>query len=160
MTSSAEQVKTNHTHASAETLLAPTSEAFVSAHTAIASPSSEAFALPPVSTLPSRARTTVLPRIEGEGPSVRLVDEAKTRYEPLKLLGTGGMGEVVLVHDQDIARKVAVKRLLPEATDPVLLARFVEEIRTVGRLEHPNIVPIHDVGIDELGRYFFVMKYV
>src|SRR5262249_34071470 len=38
--------------------------------------------------------------------------------------------------------------------------RFVDEIRTVGRLEHPNIVPIHDVGVDELGRYFFVMKYV
>jgi serine/threonine-protein kinase len=64
------------------------------------------------------------------------------------------------VHDQDISRRVAVKRLLPEATDPILLARFVEEIRTVGRLEHPNIVPIHDVGVDEEGNYFFVMKYV
>ena len=62
--------------------------------------------------------------------------------------------------DHDIERKVAVKRLLPEMTDPAVLARFVDEIRTVGRLEHPNIVPIHDVGVDELGRYFFVMKYV
>jgi serine/threonine-protein kinase len=78
----------------------------------------------------------------------------------MKLLGKGGMGEVVLVRDQDIARTVALKRLLPEAQDPTLLARFVDEIRTVGRLEHPNIVPIHDVGVDDLGRYFFVMKYV
>jgi serine/threonine-protein kinase len=70
------------------------------------------------------------------------------------------MGEVVLVRDHDIARPVALKRLLPEMNDPAILARFVDEIRTVGRLEHPNIVPIHDVGIDELGRYFFVMKYV
>src|SRR6185312_9441186 len=54
----------------------------------------------------------------------------------------------------------AVKRLLPDLTSPPILARFVDEIRTVGRLEHPNIVPIHDVGVDELGRYFFVMKYV
>jgi eukaryotic-like serine/threonine-protein kinase len=38
--------------------------------------------------------------------------------------------------------------------------RFMSEIRTVGRLEHPNIVPIHDVGIDDKGQYFFVMKYV
>ncbi|MFO0761321.1 MAG: serine/threonine-protein kinase [Byssovorax sp.] len=107
------------------------------------------------------SRTTVLPRIEGEGPgSVAFHLEAKNRYEPIKLLGKGGMGEVVLVEDQDIARKVAVKRLLPELEHPALLARFVDEIRTVGRLEHPNIVPIHDVGVDELGRYFFVMKYV
>src|SRR5262249_57486571 len=68
--------------------------------------------------------------------------------------------EVVLVNDRDIERQVALKRLLPELQDPALLARFVDEIRTVGRLEHPNIVPIHDVGVDELGRYFFVMKYV
>jgi serine/threonine protein kinase len=70
------------------------------------------------------------------------------------------MGEVVLVKDQDIERRVALKRLLPDMTHPSVLARFVDEIRTVGRLEHPNIVPIHDVGVDELGRYFFVMKYV
>jgi serine/threonine-protein kinase len=106
-------------------------------------------------------RTTVLPRVEGTGgDEVQLHVESKLRYEPLKLLGAGGMGEVVLVEDQDIARRVAVKRLLPELTHPSILARFVDEIRTVGRLEHPNIVPIHDVGIDDLGRYFFVMKYV
>ncbi|HZF55668.1 MAG TPA: serine/threonine-protein kinase [Polyangiaceae bacterium] len=105
-------------------------------------------------------RTTVLPRIDGDGARVRLIQESKLRYEPLKLLGAGGMGEVMLVHDQDIARKVAVKRLLPDLGDPAVLARFVDEIRTVGRLEHPNIVPIHDVGVDEQGRYFFVMKYV
>ena len=111
---------------------------------------------PPVSS----SRTTVLPRIEGDGQSIRLANESRARYEPVKLLGSGGMGEVVLVEDQDIARPVAVKRLLPEMTEPSVLARFVDEIRIVGRLEHPNIVPIHDVGIDEQGRYFFVMKYV
>ncbi len=109
---------------------------------------------------PSSGRTTVLPRIDGDGEGLRLVAETRTRYEPVKLLGAGGMGEVVLVNDHDIARPVAIKRLLPEMKDPALLARFVDEIRTVGRLEHPNIVPIHDVGLDEAGRYFFVMKYV
>jgi serine/threonine-protein kinase len=98
--------------------------------------------------------------VAGDGTRVELSLESRSRYEPTKLLGAGGMGEVVLVSDHDIDRKVAVKRLLPELTDPALLARFVDEIRTVGRLEHPNIVPIHDVGVDELGRYFFVMKYV
>lgn len=109
---------------------------------------------------PSGTRTTILPRIEGKEPNVRLVSETKMRYAPLRVLGSGGMGEVVLVHDEDIARKVAMKRLSPAAGHSGLLARFVDEIRTVGRLEHPNIVPIHDVGMDEEGRYFFVMKYV
>jgi serine/threonine-protein kinase len=108
----------------------------------------------------SAARTTVLPRIEAGGPRVSLTVESRSRYEPSKVLGTGGMGEVVLVSDHDIGRKVALKRLLPELKDQSILARFVDEIRTVGRLEHPNIVPIHDVGVDEQGRYFFVMKYV
>jgi serine/threonine protein kinase len=105
-------------------------------------------------------RTTVLPQIEEASGAFSFRVEARTRYQPVKLLGHGGMGEVILVDDQDIARKVAVKRLLPELEHPSILARFVDEIRTVGRLEHPNIVPIHDVGVDEQGRYFFVMKYV
>jgi serine/threonine protein kinase len=122
---------------------------------AISSSNGSAFA-PPA----SAARTTVLPHVDGDGVRIELSIEPRSRYEPTKLLGAGGMGEVVLVRDHDIERKVALKRLLPEMTDPTTLARFVDEIRTVGRLEHPNIVPIHDVGVDELGRYFFVMKYV
>jgi eukaryotic-like serine/threonine-protein kinase len=115
----------------------------------------------PAVTRPSApARTTVLPRLQADGSRVLLHTEARSRYEPSKVLGAGGMGEVVLVSDHDIGRKVAVKRLLPELNDPSIIARFVDEIRTVGRLEHPNIVPIHDVGVDEEGRYFFVMKYV
>ncbi len=108
----------------------------------------------------STTRVTVLPRAEGDGPAVRLVREERPRYEKIRSLAAGGMGEVVLVHDQDIARPVAIKRLLPEMEDTNALLRFVEEIRTIGQLEHPNIVPIHDVGVDEEGRYFFVMKYL
>jgi serine/threonine-protein kinase len=105
---------------------------------------------------------TVLPRIEVSGSVLRLVPtEGSTRYTDTKLLGRGGMGEVSLAADADIGRTVAVKRLLdPTTQHPAVLARFVDEIRTVGSLEHPNIIPIHDVGVDEQGRYFFVMKYV
>jgi eukaryotic-like serine/threonine-protein kinase len=145
--------------ANATTLHEPPSDAFASAPTAVGGPGSGAeFRLQASTT--SGGRTTVLPRITGSGSALEVVSELKSRYEPIRLLGTGGMGEVLLVQDQDIARKVAVKRLLPEATNAMLLARFVDEIRTVGRLEHPNIVPVHDVGMDESGRYFFVMKYV
>jgi serine/threonine-protein kinase len=70
------------------------------------------------------------------------------------------MGEVSLETDNDIGRTVAVKRLTgdPQNTDGLL--RFIAEVRTIGQLEHPNIIPIHDVGLDEHGRYYFVMKYV
>jgi serine/threonine-protein kinase len=109
---------------------------------------------------PSITRSTVLPRVEiaGEGP--KLIAQGKLRYEPVGELGAGGVGEVALMRDQDIERPVAVKRLKPSQQSPAALVRFVEEIRTVGQLEHPNIVPIHDVGVDEQGRYFFVMKYL
>ena len=139
---------------------ADTVMAAVSSADTLAAPSISSMTTLRTTGSPAPARTTVLPRVEGDGHRLELVVDSLTRYEPMKLLGKGGMGEVVLVKDQDIARTVALKRLLPEAQDPALLARFVDEIRTVGRLEHPNIVPIHDVGIDELGRYFFVMKYV
>jgi serine/threonine-protein kinase len=77
------------------------------------------------------------------------------------MLGQGGIGEVVLVEDQDIARKVAIKRLHPERRDDAeSLRRFAEEVRIIGQLEHPNITPVHDVGVDEEGRHYFVMKYI
>lgn len=104
-------------------------------------------------------RTTVLPRLES-GPPPRLVLEAAERYQPVRLLGEGGMGSVELVNDQDIGRQVARKKLHPELRSPGGVGRFVGEVRTIGRLEHPNIVPIHDVGQDVDGSYYFVMKYV
>jgi serine/threonine protein kinase len=103
---------------------------------------------------------TVLPELELAGGEPRLVSPERPRFEELKLLGEGGMGEVALVKDADIGRTVAVKRLRPELQGPVAVARFADEVRTVGSLEHPNIVPIHDVGRDEAGRYYFVMRHV
>jgi serine/threonine-protein kinase len=101
-------------------------------------------------------RTTVLPRAHGE--ELRL--ESRPRYEHLSALGEGGVGEVVLAQDHDIERKVAIKRLRTEVLGQASLLRFAEEIKTIGRLEHPSIVPIHDVGVDESGQHYFVMKYV
>ncbi|PRQ04494.1 Serine/threonine-protein kinase PknD [Enhygromyxa salina] len=112
--------------------------------------------LPPGST---RGVATVLPDVRSEGDKLIIVPRDQTRYQDDKLLGRGGMGEVKLAHDHDIGRKVAVKRLLDE-DNPHAVARFIDEVRTVGSLEHPNIVPIHDVGVDDDGALFFVMKYV
>lgn len=112
---------------------------------------------PPIAT---SARTTVLPRIEVDGERAQLVFDGKERFEKIRVLGEGGLGEVVGAHDHDIGRKVAIKRLKADVRSPAALARFVDEIRTVGRLDHPNIIPIHDVGMDENGDLYFIMKYV
>jgi serine/threonine-protein kinase len=105
-------------------------------------------------------RSTILPRLADTGDIPQLVTDARDRFETAKVLGRGGAGEVVLARDNDIERPVAVKRLLPELDDPGLIGRFVDEIRVLGALDHPNIVPIHDVGVDPDGRYYYVMKYV
>ena len=95
------------------------------------------------------------PQPAGLGPFPRSL----ARYQRIKALATGGNGEVDLWHDQDIDRNVAVKRLKLQRS-PQAMAQFVSEVHTVGQLEHPGIVPIYDVGIDEEGNYFFVMKHI
>ena len=101
----------------------------------------------------------VLPRSVATDDGIQLVEEARPRYAMLKRLGEGAFGEVELCLDNDIDRHVAVKRLKPDMQDPDTVSRFASEIQTVGQLEHPGIVPVHDVGLDERG-FFFVMKYV
>ncbi len=115
----------------------------------------DAAELRPSGTTTTAARSAVLPRAEG-GPAAPTGE----RYARKRVLGAGGMGEVVLAEDRDIGRNVALKYLTAPSHDGAALARFVDEIRVVGSLEHPNIVPIHDVGVDDANRYYFVMKHV
>ena len=103
---------------------------------------------------------SVLPIVEQIGDTFLLRATEGPRYDGQQPLGSGGMGEVELAIDRDIGRPVAIKRLHADQVEPGLMARFAEEVRIIGRLEHPNIVPIHDVGVDADGRYFFVMKFV
>ena len=105
-------------------------------------------------------RTTVLPQVEHTGDAVTLVRSARPRFQEKRALGEGGIGEVVAAYDQDIGREVAIKRLRAGMQGPTSIARFVDEIRTVGALEHPNIVPIHDVGVNDDGSLYFVMRCV
>jgi serine/threonine-protein kinase len=84
-------------------------------------------------------------------------DEA-TRYELGMVLGRGGMGEVRAARDTRIDRDVAVKLMREELRDPSVTARFFREARVQGALEHPAVVPIHDLGVDRDGNPFFVMK--
>ncbi len=68
------------------------------------------------------------------------------------------MGEVVLAHDLDIGRKVAVKRLRGDIDSKTLEARFYREARIQALLDHPAILPVHELGRDAAGRPYFTMK--
>ena len=71
------------------------------------------------------------------------------------------MGEVGLFHDERLGRDVAVKTLLPQlAADPVARARFLREARVQGQLEHPAIVPVHDLRDDGAGGLTLTMMRV
>ncbi|MCA9567331.1 MAG: serine/threonine protein kinase [Myxococcales bacterium] len=105
-------------------------------------------------------RSTVLPRLDDEAGGTALVHPSEARYAQDTELGKGGLGVVMGARDRDIGRRVAIKQLRPEIKSQKALLRFAEEVRTVGMLDHPNIIPIHDVGADETGAPYFVMKYV
>src|SRR5688572_20292317 len=80
-----------------------------------------------------------------------------TRYALGQRLGAGGMGEVVLARDEQIGRDVAIKRMRVEPTEAAL-TRFLREAKIQGRLDHPAIVPVHELATDADGKPFFVMK--
>jgi len=83
------------------------------------------------------------------------------RYEDLGPLGTGGMGEVRRVRDVELNRTLAMKTLHASLlSKPTSLVRFLDEAQASAQLQHPNIVPVHDVGTLPDGRLWFTMREV
>ena len=87
-------------------------------------------------------------------------DLGDTKYRVLDRIGRGGMGTVYLAHDAALDRRVAIKVLsLPEPHGE-LATRLAREARILASLEHPGLVPVHDVGVLPDGRPYYVMKFV
>jgi tRNA A-37 threonylcarbamoyl transferase component Bud32 len=83
------------------------------------------------------------------------------RYRFQAFLARGGMAEVWRGYDTVLAREVALKVLREQVFgDGGFRARFEEEARYISQLEHPSIVPVHDLGLLPDGRPFFVMKLI
>ena len=99
-------------------------------------------------------------RLEHLREVVDLPDLSATKYVVIRKLDRGGMGTIYAARDTELDREVALKVL--SAPDPAddLSARLVEEAKHLARLEHPNIVPVHDVGRLPDGRAFYAMKLV
>ena len=76
-------------------------------------------------------------------------------------LGRGGMGHVHPATDRNLLRHVALKRLDKEfVSEPFYRDGFIAEAQITGQLEHPNIVPVHELALDERDTPYFTMKLV
>jgi serine/threonine protein kinase len=87
-------------------------------------------------------------------------DLSGTRYRLLERIARGGMGVVYAAEDGNLQRRVALKVLDIPETDGDLATRLIREARVLAALEHPGIVPVHDVGTLADGRVFYTMKFV
>src|SRR5215212_9408051 len=86
--------------------------------------------------------------------------EKVSHYRILEKLGAGGMGEVYLAEDMKLGRKIAIKILSEEfTTNKDRLHRFEQEASAASNLNHPNILTIHEVGIDE-GRHYIATEFI
>jgi len=102
----------------------------------------------------ARTGTEALPRVK-----VSTSAEEASDLTVLKTLGTGGMGEVMLATQRALGREVALKRLSPHSPRDAA-PELLREALITGRLEHPNIVPVHMLAVSQEGEPFFVMKRI
>lgn len=87
-------------------------------------------------------------------------DFSSTKYQIVRELARGGMGTVYLARDPELDRELAIKVLNTPEVDEATSARMIREAQIIARLEHPGIVPVHDVGVLPDGRVFYAMKLV
>jgi serine/threonine-protein kinase len=120
---------------------------------------------PPGRGLQDWLKTSVLgeTRAAADGPKSEdpAAEALFTRYEYLRDIGVGGVGSVHCVKDRNLLRQVALKVLDPAlAENPAQCERFIHEAQINAQLEHPNIVPVHEMVAPAVGPKYFTMKLV
>jgi serine/threonine protein kinase len=98
---------------------------------------------------------------DGSSASQILTAEQGRKYRIGKIVASGGMGAILDAKDVNLKRSVAMKVLLdPEQASRSQILRFIQEAQITGQLEHPSIVPLHELGVDAGGNVFYTMKFV
>jgi len=121
-----------------------------------------------VSLEPVSSEETFFPQPQTFGAESEVTEERSSvsvqsaqRYEDLGLLGRGGMGEVRRILDRDLGRTLAMKVASARVmSNPGALARFIEEAQVSAQLQHPGIIPVHELGNLPDGRFYFTMQEV
>jgi serine/threonine protein kinase/WD40 repeat protein len=98
--------------------------------------------------------------IEGLMTRLRAGSGRQVRYAIGAEIARGAMGRIVQAWDCELRREVALKIQRDDRSDSRMQRRFLEEAQIAGQLDHPGIVPIHELGLDEAGRPFFSMRLV
>ncbi len=88
----------------------------------------------------------------------KLTSESPDKYTFVEKCGEGGMKRVLKMNDKDTSRNVAMALLKEEELTKENYNEFVNEAKITAHLEHPNIVPIHDISVNEVGQPYFTMK--
>ena len=113
-----------------------------------------------------RQSLAVLTRRDGDGetlgPTLAHEAESRERYTLSRLHARGGLGQVWLALDADLGRQVALKEVRPEREDDQsVVARFLEEAKITGQLEHPGIVPVYELARRSTdGHPYYTMRFV
>ncbi len=128
----------------------------------------------------ARKDATILAEELPHGLPAQIMPETLGRYTGGSEYARGGIGRVLLVHDEQMGRDIILKELLPQhATSPTaetlsrppspgspirqsaaMMARFLQEAKVTGQLEHPSIVPVYELGIRTDGQLYYTMKLV
>lgn len=116
---------------------------------------------------PEQVRSTATGELMGKLTKAPKLDAQRFMLEGE--LGKGGMGAVMLIHDRHLNRRLAMKVLLdrrPASSDEELrlahqvLGRFLEEAQVTSQLDHPGVIPVHELGLDQSGKVYFTMRLV
>lgn len=111
--------------------------------------------------IPEAAETLFFEELEQEDVPISTPQLMLGRYDDLGELGAGGMGEVRKIRDRTLNRTLAMKIIHSQKLSKQnVRARFIEEAQIGAQLQHPNIIPIHEMGQLNDGRLYFTMKEV
>ncbi len=105
---------------------------------------------------PSRLESVIREKLGGDAPLGTLPGGRAERYTIRREVARGGMGVIYEVWDEDLGRALAMKVI----QNPAGVERFLEEARITGRLDHPGVLPVHELGLDAEGRAFFTMPLI
>jgi serine/threonine-protein kinase len=101
------------------------------------------------------------PRAEGPRTTAQSLELGGPRFRILRLHDRGGLGEVFVARDVELSREVAYKQIRSEhAAHAQSRARFMQEAEITGGLEHPGIVPVYGLGVDNADRPFYAMRFI
>ena len=126
----------------------------------------------PQANLPDNEATVIRTTVSGGGPEnknvqleyIEKIRNQQLNYEKYQVrdkIAEGSMGSIHQVYDKNLNRSSVLKIILPKIQeDPALFRQFIKEAQITARLEHPNIIPVHDIGIIDGDRLHFAMKEV